>query len=82
MSIPKITPISKDQWSKVLTALGFSFVSTFVSVFMAGGGIQSTSEATFALATSALVSAVNATLYGITRLFVDDSGIPMVNNKG
>ena len=68
-----ITPLSKDQWKKVLTALVFSFISTFLGTFMSAGGIQSTQEATITLVLSSLVSAINGTLYGVWKLFEDDS---------
>lgn len=61
---------TKEQWKKVAVAAIFSFVSTFLSVFMSAGGIQNTQEATITLALSALVAATNATLYAVyTALF-------------
>lgn len=66
MSLP-----TEAQWKKIGTALAFSFVSTFLAVLLAGGGIQNTFEATFALASSALVAGINATLYTLVKLFED-----------
>lgn len=61
---------TRDQWKKVLVAAAFSFISTFLAVFTAAGGIQDSWEATVALTLSALVSATNATLYALyTTLF-------------
>lgn len=54
---------SKEQWKKVLTAVLFSFLSTFLAVVTTAGGIQNTWEATVALSLSAAVSATNAALY-------------------
>ena len=54
---------SKEQWKKVLTAVLFSFLSTFLAVVTTAGGIQNTWEATVALSLSAAVSATHAALY-------------------
>lgn len=54
---------SKEQWKKILTAVLFSFLSTFLAVVTTAGGIQNTWEATVALSLSAAVSATNAALY-------------------
>jgi cation transport ATPase len=54
---------SKEQWKKILTAVLFSFLSTFLAVVTTAGGIQNTWEATVALSLSAAVSAFNAALY-------------------
>ena len=54
---------SKEQWKKVLTAVLFSFLSTFLAIVTTAGGIQNTWEATVALSLSAAVSATNAALY-------------------
>ncbi len=67
-----MTPLSKDQWKKVATALVFSFVSAFLAVVLAAGGLQSTYEANVALAGAGLVAGINAVLYGLSRLFVED----------
>lgn len=54
---------SKEQWKKILTAVLFSFASTFLAIVTTAGGIQNTWEATVALSLSAAVSATNAALY-------------------
>ena len=51
------------QWQKVLKAIVFSFLSTLLAAVIAAGGIQSTWEATFALASAGAVSGANAALY-------------------
>lgn len=60
---------TKEQWKKVLTAIIFSFLSTFLGTFTAAGGIQSDWEATITLALSAVVAAINATLYALYITF-------------
>ena len=67
-----ISPLTRNQWEKVLTALLFSFVSTFLAVFLAGGGIQTTYEATFALLGASFVAAINAVLYAALKLFQEE----------
>lgn len=67
-----MSPLSKDQWKSVLRAALYSFVSTFLAVVVAAGGIQSTYEANVALAGAGLVAGINAVLYGLSRLFVED----------
>lgn len=64
---------NKEQWKNVLTAAIFSFVSTFLAAFTAAGGLQQDLNATLALAASALVSAVNATLYMLYITFFKES---------
>jgi hypothetical protein len=67
-----MTPLTRTQWEKVLTALIFSFISTFIATFLAAGGVQSTLDATLLLVFPSLVSAINATLYGLTKLFKEE----------
>lgn len=67
-----MSPLSKDQWKSVARAMLFSFVSTFLAVVVAAGGIQSTYEANIALVGSALVSGINAVLFAVSKLFVED----------
>lgn len=66
-----MTPLTSDQWKSVARAALFSFVSTFLAVILAAGGIQSTYEANVALAGSALVAGINAVLFGFSKLFVE-----------
>lgn len=63
MSVFNVSAPTKEQWKKVLTAVIFSFLSTFLAVVTTAGGIQSTWEATIALALSAATAATNAALY-------------------
>ena len=67
-----MSPLSKDQWKSVARAAGFSFVSTFLGVVLAAGGIQNTYEANIALAGSALVAGINSVLFALSKLFVED----------
>lgn len=68
-----MTPLSKDQWKKTLTALLFSFTSAFLSTLVAAGGLQTSQEANLAIIWSALVAGINAALYGTYQLFKDDT---------
>lgn len=61
--------LTKEQWAKVFTALVFSFVSTTLAVFVAGGGIQNSFEATIALAAASTVAGINAALYALYITF-------------
>lgn len=63
MSLFNVSLPTKEQWINVAKAAAFSFVSTFLAAFTAAGGIQSDWAATFVLASAAVVSAVNSTLY-------------------
>ena len=67
-----ISPLTKEQWKKVGTVVPFAFFSTFLSVFVAAGGVQDTTEATIALMLSSLVAAVNATLYALYQYIFKD----------
>lgn len=66
-----MSPITKQQWISVARAAVFSFVSAFLAVVIAAGGLQSTYEANIALAGAGLVAGINAVLFGLSRLFVD-----------
>lgn len=67
-----MSPLSSDQWKSVARAALFSFVSTFLAVVLAAGGIQSTYEANVALAGSALVAGINSVLFAVSKLFTED----------
>lgn len=67
-----VSPLTTHQWKKVARALGFSFLSAFLAVVIAAGGIQSTYEANVALVGGGLVAGINAVLYGLSQLFTQD----------
>lgn len=60
-----ISPVTKDQWVKVLKAVLYSFVSTFVVSIMA--------QPEFSKATlyAAAVAGVNAVLVTVKQLFTE-----------
>lgn len=58
-----ITPITKDQWVKVLKALLYAFVSTFVVTLVSSNGFSKA-----ALYASA-VAGLNAVLVAVKQLF-------------
>ena len=60
---------TKAQWIKVLTAFGYAFVSAFLAVFTAAGGLKDTSEANVALILAALTAGINAGLYTLYITF-------------
>lgn len=60
---------TKEQWNKVLTAIAFSFTSTFLGTVTLAGGLQSSNEATIALVLSAGVAGINAALYTLYITF-------------
>lgn len=62
-----------EQWQNVVTAFTFAFISTFLGVLVAAGGIQSTTTATFALIGAALVAGINAGLYAVYITFFKKS---------
>jgi len=57
------------QWQKVATAFIFAFISTFLAVLTAAGGITTDMQANFALASSAMVAGINAGLYALYITF-------------
>lgn len=63
-----ISAITKDQWVKVLKALGYAFVSTFVVTLLATPSLEYLDERTLI---SAAVAGVNAVLVGIKQLFTE-----------
>lgn len=67
------TALTQNQWQKVATAAAFAFLSTFVTVFIDLGGIQSSWDATISLIASAAVSGMNAGLYALYLVFKTDT---------
>ena len=61
----KLSPVTKDQWVKVLKALLYSFVSTFV--------VSLTAQPELSKATlyAAAVAGVNAVLVTVKQLFTE-----------
>lgn len=68
----KISPLSDKQLTNTMKALAYSFFSTFFTAFVAGGGIQTTWDATYILIASCAISGVNAVAYAIVQLFKED----------
>jgi len=62
---------TKQQLIKVLWAIGYSFISTFIATVMLAGGIQDTMEATIALILSGAVAGINAGLYTLKITLFD-----------
>lgn len=62
----KISPVTQAQWVKVLKALGYAFVSTFVFTLLANPDLTEISQRTII---SAGVAGVNAVLVTIKQLF-------------
>jgi len=61
-----ISPITKQQWLKVVKAVGYAFVSTFVFTLLANPDLSEISQRTII---SAGVAGVNAVLVTIKQLF-------------
>ena len=61
-----ISPITKQQWLKVVKAVGYAFVSTFVFTLLANPDLSEISQRTII---SAGVAGVNAVLVVIKQLF-------------
>jgi uncharacterized membrane protein YagU involved in acid resistance len=61
-----ISPITKEQWVKVLKSLAYSFVSTFVVALLAS---QDFSKAGLS---AAAVSGFNAVLVAVKQLFTSN----------
>lgn len=64
---------TKAQWIKVVTALGYSFVSSFLAVFTLAGGLQDSSDANVALILAGVTSGINASLYTLYITFFKKS---------
>lgn len=64
----KISPVTKDQWVKVLKALGYAFVSTFVATLLVVPDLSQIDQRTLL---AALVSGVNAVLVLGKQLFTE-----------
>lgn len=61
----KLSPITKEQWLKILKALTYSFVSTFVVSLMAQP------EMSKATLYASAVAGVNAVLVTVKQLFTE-----------
>lgn len=67
-----MSPLTKHQIQKLLSAIAFAFVSTFLGVVVTAGGISTSWEANIALLTSATVASINAALYATYLVFQTD----------
>ncbi len=64
----KLSQPTKDQWVKVLKALGYAFVSTFVATLLIVPDLSQIDQRTLL---AALVSGVNAVLVLSKQLFTE-----------
>lgn len=63
-----ISPVTKEQWTKVLKALAYSFVSTFVATLLIVPDLHSIDQRTLL---ASMVAGVNAVLVTIKQLFTE-----------
>jgi len=63
-----ITPVTKEQFKKVLKALGYAFVSTFIATLLANPSLDQLNERTLV---AAAVAGINAVLVYIKMLFTE-----------
>ena len=68
MKFPKPSKVTQDQWVKVVKALGYAFVSTFVTTLLVSPDVSQIDQR---LLVSALVAGVNAVLVTIRQLFTE-----------
>lgn len=68
MKLPKVSPITKAQWTKVAKALGYAFISTFITTLLVAPDVSQIDQR---LLVSALVAGVNAVLVTIRQLFTE-----------
>jgi len=66
MKFPKPSKVTQDQWVKVVKALGYAFVSTFVATLLISPDISQIDQR---VVVSAAVAGVNAVLVTIKQLF-------------
>lgn len=63
-----ISPVTKDQWVKVVKALGYAFVSTFVATLLYTPDLSQISQRAVI---SAAVAGVNAVLVLVKQFFTE-----------
>lgn len=63
-----ISPVTKSQWQKVLKALGYAFVSTFVTTLLIVPDLTQIDQRAIV---SAAVAGVNAVLVLVKQLFTE-----------
>ena len=68
MKLPQVSPITKAQWTKVAKALGYAFVSTFVTTLLVAPDVSQIDQRVLV---SALAPGVNAVLVVIKQLFTE-----------
>lgn len=68
MKLPTISPVTKSQWVKVAKALGYAFVSTFVTTLLIVPDVTNIDQRALL---SALVAGINAVLVLIKQVFTD-----------
>ena len=68
MKLPTISPVTHEQQKKVVKALGYAFVSTFVATLLVTPDVSQIDQR---LLVSALVAGINAVLVVIKQLFTE-----------
>lgn len=68
MKLPKISAVTHEQQKKVVKALAYAFVSTFITTLLVAPDISQIDQR---LLVSALVAGVNAVLVTIRQLFTE-----------
>ena len=68
MKLPTISPVTRSQWSKVLKALGYAFVSTFVTTLLLVPDVTNIDQRAIL---SALVAGTNAVLVLVKQFFTE-----------
>lgn len=68
MKLPKVSAVTHEQQKKVVKALGYAFVSTFVTTLLVAPDVSQIDQRVLV---SALVAGVNAVLVTIRQLFTE-----------
>ena len=68
MKLPSISPVTKDQYKKVVKAAAYAFVSTFIATLLASPDLSQIEQRTII---SAAVAGVNAVLVLVKQSFTE-----------
>jgi hypothetical protein len=68
MKLPKISAVTHEQQKKVVKALAYAFISTFITTLLVAPDISQIDQR---LLVSALVAGVNAVLVVVKQLFTE-----------
>ncbi len=66
MKLPSVSPVTKEQYKKVVKAAAYAFVSTFIATLLASPDVTHIEQRTLI---SAAVAGVNAVLVLIKQAF-------------